>query len=1354
MKRHIPPGMIVIVVLMLPWSAFAQASLKLSSSTGVSGGTVSLALSLAGSSGTNMAGLEWTLTYPGGVSNISVAAGAAVSAAGKTLHCTTNSFSYTCMASGMNANVIADGAIATVTATVSGSSANIGVTNTLGVDTSGGAVPVTGTGGTVSLPAPGVTVNSIGCNPLSLAPGATSTCSVTLSGPAGSGGATVALGTTGSIGTGAASLAIAAGSNGGTFTATAGQFSSNQSATITASLNGASSTATFSLTIATTLSSLQCTASTLSSNASTTCTVTLSKAAPAGGAVVAISGAIANLLTLPASVTVPANATSATFTASAGSVPSGQTAAITASLNGSLQQFSLSFTASVLISSVQCADHTLVSNATTTCTVTLSGSAPAGGEVVTLSETIANFLMLPASVNVPANATRATFTASTGSILSTQIAGIIAAVSIGGARQIAATWIELITGASGPTPISSLQCTASTLASNGSTTCTITLIAAAPAGGAVVTISGGIAKVLTLPASVSVPANATSVTFMASTGSIPSTQTATITASLNGFSQLFSLSLTAPVLISSVHCTASILASNASTTCTVTLNGAAPPGGAVVTISGGIANVLTLPASVTVPANSTSATFTARTGSIASGQAATITASLNGFSQAFSFSLKAPVLISSVQCADSTLASNASTICTVTLAGAAPASGEVVTLSGTIANVLMLPASVTVPANATSTTFTVSAGSILTTQIAGIIAAVSIGGVRQIAATWITLTAGSAGSMQAAFLQCTIPTLASNTSTTCTVTLPAAAPAGGASVGISGAIANVLTLPASVSVPENSTTVTFPAVTGTITEAQTATITASYGSSRARAAVSLVSGAASRLASLTCSPRAIQPGNVGSCTVLLSKPAPSITNVAVKFNNAGIQVPSSVTIAGGASDASFAFPTSQSLSGWLIIQATLENVTKSAVLPIGPPGVAGNTMNLACPQTASPGATAVCELQWNSRAARTGSVRLSSTSSSVKIPSLLQVRAGQRNVRFAVTIAPFANPENVVVHADSDTEASQSDLQIELSNQLVLNVPGEQNAKPSSSLRFRVSATAADGFPVALAASELPSNASFAPGTGDFEWTPTSQDVGARDLAFTATNSFGVSSSKWVHIYVGAGAPELTELRNTAGPAATAACTPGSMATLVGRFLFAGDTPVAEHSGATLDLQKTQVWVNGIRTPVLFASINRVDFLCPQDVAGTPLEIALQSGTNMSNTLKTTMMAEAPGILSADGKTGQALAFRSGSSKLAAIPNPQFQASPVIAGELLSVLASGVSCDENFSTGRPQLQFGMHVMPVQAIRSAAGYAGACELTFQVPAGVTGDNLPIRLQIVHYDGASTSSNPASIAIGDQ
>jgi uncharacterized protein (TIGR03437 family) len=339
--------------------------------------------------------------------------------------------------------------------------------------------------------------------------------------------------------------------------------------------------------------------------------------------------------------------------------------------------------------------------------------------------------------------------------------------------------------------------------------------------------------------------------------------------------------------------------------------------------------------------------------------------------------------------------------------------------------------------------------------------------------------------------------------------------------------------------------------------------------------------------------------------------------------------------------------------------------------------------------------------------------------------------------------------------AGSDTEFAQSAIRVELPDSPVLNSPNDLTAKAGSPLRFLVSATAADGFPVALSVSQLPSQARFEEATGEFDWTPTSNDLGAHDLIFTATNSVGAVSHKSVHLYIGAGTPEITSLRNAAGPAAVAACTPGSVATLVGRFLFDGDMPVADRSGSTLDLQKTQVSVNGIQRPVLFASPERVDFLCSQDAPGTPLQIALQRGADTSNILKTTMLADAPGILTVnDTGTGQAVAFQSGTSELAALPNPRFQGEPAIAGDLISVVASGIPCDENFSAGRPQLQFGSHVMPVRAIRPAAGYAGACELTFEVPAGIAGDNLMIRLQVMHYDGTTANSNPASIAVGDR
>ena len=76
-------------------------------------------------------------------------------------------------------------------------------------------------------------------------------------------------------------------------------------------------------------------------------TVVLSAPAPAGGTVVVLASN-QSAATVPATVTVPTGATSATFTISAGSVTSNQTATITASYSGSSAQAALTVTPAAL----------------------------------------------------------------------------------------------------------------------------------------------------------------------------------------------------------------------------------------------------------------------------------------------------------------------------------------------------------------------------------------------------------------------------------------------------------------------------------------------------------------------------------------------------------------------------------------------------------------------------------------------------------------------------------------------------------------------------------------------------------------------------------------------------------------------------------------------------------------------------------------------------------------------------------------------------------------------------------------------------------------------------------------------
>ena len=316
----------------------AQSSLTLASSTATAGSTVPLNLSLSSPTGGEPAALQWTLSYPtASVTGVSVAAGASVTAAGKSVSCASGTGTYTCIVSGLNANIIADGVVAVISVTLSATASTIpiGVSNAAGASLVGVAIPVSATGSTITIPQPvALTVSSLACSPASMAPGGSSTCQLSLSGAAGSGGVMVALNSGSSSLSMPTSVTVPAGSNAASFTSTAGSFSSNQSAVITASLNGSSATASIALNAPVLVTSLQCAASSLAPNANTSCTVTLSQAAPAAGISVALTDT-ATALTAPTTVAVAASATSASFTVSTKSISTNQTATLTATLNGS-----------------------------------------------------------------------------------------------------------------------------------------------------------------------------------------------------------------------------------------------------------------------------------------------------------------------------------------------------------------------------------------------------------------------------------------------------------------------------------------------------------------------------------------------------------------------------------------------------------------------------------------------------------------------------------------------------------------------------------------------------------------------------------------------------------------------------------------------------------------------------------------------------------------------------------------------------------------------------------------------------------------------------------------------------------
>jgi hypothetical protein len=298
--------------------------------------------------------------------------------------------------------------------------------------------------------------------------------------------------------------------------------------------------------------------------------------------------------------------------------------------NPAILDFELSSAlASVSLSSLSLNPTTVTGGNSSTGTVTLSGRAPAGGATVALSSSNTAAATVPSSVTVAAGATTATFTVSTSAVAASTTVTISATYS-GATRSASLN----VTPASPPPPtLSSLSLNPTSVTGGNSSTGTVTLSGAAPAGGATVALSSSNTPAATVPSSVTVAAGATTATFTVSTSAVAASTTVTIFATYRGATRSASLTVTPapppPPTVSSLTLNPANVFGGQSSTGTVTLTGPAPAGGAQVFLSSSN-GAATVPSSVIVPAGATSTTFTVNTSFVLISTSATISASYNG----------------------------------------------------------------------------------------------------------------------------------------------------------------------------------------------------------------------------------------------------------------------------------------------------------------------------------------------------------------------------------------------------------------------------------------------------------------------------------------------------------------------------------------------------------------------------------------------------------------------------------------------------------------------------------------------------------------------------------------------------
>ncbi len=158
--------------------------------------------------------------------------------------------------------------------------------------------------------------------------------------------------------------------------------------------------------------------------------------------------------------------------------------------------------------------------------------------------------------------------------------------------------------------------------------------------------------------------------------------------------------------LAAVSASPSVLTGGGSATGTVTLGSAAPS--AVVVALSSASMAVSVPESVTVGANATSATFAIATAPVAAQTATSIVASYAGAQKSTTLTLNPPAAaaLASLAVSPTSVVGGNTVSITVMLTSPAPAQGAAVTLRSS-STLVPLPSSVTVPAGATSRAITV-----------------------------------------------------------------------------------------------------------------------------------------------------------------------------------------------------------------------------------------------------------------------------------------------------------------------------------------------------------------------------------------------------------------------------------------------------------------------------------------------------------------------------------------------------------------------------------------------------------------------------------------------------------------------
>ena len=662
-------------------------------------------------------------------------------------------------------------------------------------------------------------------------------------------------------------------------------------------------------------------------------------------------------------------------------------------------------TQAITLTGVSASSNSFMGGSSCMGTVTLSVPAGLNGLAVSLSSN-SRYAVVPPSITVPSGAISASFPIWTDACSSAQSATITA---VNGANtfttnlslttynpyvfnvQIAPTFIAGGTTATGQVQLDHFVTTV---------------------GGEVVDLSssnvvGSGAAYATVPASVTVPFGANNAYFSITTQSVTSVTGVSITATDTGSQSGLIMLLPSGGLGIDLTVNPGGIYGGNSATGTVTLS--ATQGSATTVSLSSNNSVATVPTSVTIPAGSTSATFTVSTSPVTTiplpltGGLTWITCSVGLSSQAFPTAVY-PAVVHYVTASPSSVTGGSSSTGTVYLSGTAPTGGITVSLSSSSPDA-QVPSSVIVLAGNNSATFNISTSSVVASEKVNI------------SATYNSATASCGlgiGSSVAIHTVTSSPSsVTGGTSSTGTVTFTNPAPTGGAVVTLAASNA-VAQVPSSVTVQAGQTSATFAITTSGSNSTVSLSISASLNGKTVSSG--FIVGASVSVHYVTIPTSSVTGGTGSTGTVYLNGTAPAGgTVVALSSSNAAAQVPATVTVLAGQSSAIFNITTSAVTSNTaLSISVSLNNHSASYGFQVCVPNFIGLTTTGSTTVTGGTSATITANLNGP---APTGGIfiTLSSNSTDGSVPARVLIPAGQASVTFTLTTNSVTSTKTITI---------------------------------------------------------------------------------------------------------------------------------------------------------------------------------------------------------------------------------------------------------------------------------------------------------------------------------------------------